>query len=198
MANRKSDVICLSYQDIYSLLGSKDELKINHNTYLEKVDDDTFAVRLYHTRIVQYRSDGSIQLKTGGHETATTISRMNDVLDGISVFIREGDFLVSIGTIDYVFEEGMTIDKDHNTNATRFSFYELSEKTDQDIRSLEDAAEYVGALTLKAVKALWRKCKYSRDLIAYYAPIAFIPLIFPRASGSEYWYEAAKMRLSNG
>jgi hypothetical protein len=198
MANRTSDVTSLNYGYAFSMLGSKGKLKINHNTYLEKVDDETVAVRLYHTKIVQYRSDGSIRLSTGGHQTVTTISRMNDALDGVSIFIRNGDMIACIGGIDYVFEDGMTIDKDNNTNATPFSIYEIDENADRRIQSLEDIAEYVGALTLKAVKVLWRKCKYSQDVIAYYAPIAFIPLIVPRASGSEYWYRKAADRLANG
>jgi hypothetical protein len=174
MASRKSNVESLNYSRAYSILGSKEELKINHNTILEKVDDETIAVRLYHTRIVVYHSDGSIQLRTGGHRTVTTIARMNDALDGISIFIRNGDLLVSI--------------KDDNTDATLFAIYEIREVANEEIDSLEDISRYVRSLTIKALKTIWRRCKYSRAVIAYYAPIVFIPLIVPRASGSEYWY----------
>jgi len=197
MANRKSDINSLNYSKAYSILGSKDEVKINHNTYLEKVSDETIVVRLYATQIVRFHSDGSIQLRTG-HRTVTTLARMNDALDGISVFIRQDDMLVSINGNDYVFKEDMTIDKDGNTNATPFAVYEIGETTNEEINSLEDIARYVGSLTIKALKTIWRRCKYSRGYIAYYAPIAFIPLIVPRATGSESWYRTATDRLANG
>jgi hypothetical protein len=55
----------------------KDRRKIANNTWLERRDDETIAVRLHQTDVVTYRADGSITLDTGGWFTVTTKDRMN-------------------------------------------------------------------------------------------------------------------------
>ena len=198
MASRKSDIGSLNYSKAFSVLGSKQNVRINHNTYLEKVSDETIVVRLYATQIVKFHSDGSIQLNTGGYDTVTTVARINDSIMGASVFIRKGDLLVSVSGTEYTFENNMTIFEDGTTDATPFAVQEIGEVADVPITSMEDVARYVKGLPLKAIKTLWRKCKYSRDRIAYYAMLEFIPLIIPCASGNEYWYKTAADRLANG
>jgi hypothetical protein len=99
---------------------------------------------------------------------------------------------------DYIFEDGMTISSDGSTDATLYAIYEINRNAEIKIATLEDVQKFVGGSTIKAIKTLWRKCKSSRAIIAYYAPLEFIPLILPSASGDEYWYSTASSRLANG
>lgn len=56
---------------------NKDRRKLENNTYLERRDAETIAVRLHNTDIVMFKSDGSTTLDTGGWRTVTTKDRMN-------------------------------------------------------------------------------------------------------------------------
>jgi hypothetical protein len=59
-------------------------VKLANNTYMtwEDTSEDPkwFGVRFHHTTIVEFYSDGTIALNTGGWETVSTKSRMNDCL----------------------------------------------------------------------------------------------------------------------
>lgn len=58
-------------------LGTRDRRKIGNNTYLERRDAETIAVRLHATDIVIFHSDGSATLHDGGYLTVTTKDRLN-------------------------------------------------------------------------------------------------------------------------
>jgi hypothetical protein len=51
--------------------------KLDHNTYLVRVDDDTFAVVLYSTQIILIHRDGTYTLNHGNWPTVTTKDRIN-------------------------------------------------------------------------------------------------------------------------
>jgi len=195
--SRKYDLGPLTYNYANDYLGSKESRLIDYNTYLIR-DSDSILVRFYHTAIVQFFPDGSIELNTGEWDTVTTRERMNEVLGGIEVFVQDHEWCVSIKGTNYLYHDHMIIRPDGTSDAMKVGVYAINNVVQEEISSEEDAAELISSYTIKALKSLWRKCNRGRDLIVYYAPIVFIPLIIPRASGNEYWYPTAVNRLTTG
>jgi len=60
-------------------LGSKDRVKLDRNTYLERVDDKTIVVILHQTAIVTYTPTYT-ELDSGGWHTMTTRGRIEDYI----------------------------------------------------------------------------------------------------------------------
>jgi hypothetical protein len=187
----------MNYSGALSLLGSKDTYKLKPNTTLEK-EDSYIALRLHATPIIKFFPDGSIKLRNGGYQTRITQDRLNEYLDQAKVFTRDGSWIVAVNYQEYIFEDNMVILADGTSDATLYAIYEIDRNAEIKIATLEDVQKFVGGSTIKAIKALWRKCKFSRAIIAYYAPLEFIPLILPSASGDESWYSTASSRLANG
>jgi hypothetical protein len=187
----------MNYSGAFSLLGSKDTYKLKSNTTLEK-DDEYIALRLHATPIIKFFPDGSIKIRNGGYQTRITQDRLNEYLEHAQIFTREGIWIIKIRGTEYIFEDGMVIAPDCSTDATPYAVYELDRNADTKINTLDDAKQLIEGSTLKALKVLWRKCKFSRKIIAYYASLEFIPLIIPTAAGDEYWYSTATSRLANG
>lgn len=67
----------ITYSDAVSTLGEKVRVKIDHNTFLIRLDPQTFAVRLHATDIVKIHDDGTFTLANGGWQTVTTKDRIN-------------------------------------------------------------------------------------------------------------------------
>ncbi len=75
-----------TYTEAAELLGSRDSLKIGHNTYLERMLSDDIGIRLHATTIVAFLAEGGVILNSGGWQTVTTKERMNRYLPaGVSV-----------------------------------------------------------------------------------------------------------------
>lgn len=66
-----------TFDKLEERLGSRDSRKVGNNTYLQRRDADTLAVRLHATDVVTYRRDGSVTLNSGGWLTVTTKDRLN-------------------------------------------------------------------------------------------------------------------------
>jgi hypothetical protein len=200
MKRSKSTVTIHDYETAYRELGSKQSKTIGNNTYLGIVDNEpgAIAITLHQTRILKFYPDGSIVLNNGGWYTVTTKDRLNDALIGACICKRSDDWVITIGDTDYMYENGMTIKADGSTDVMPYAVYEVSQAADVKLSTIEDLAKFLRGSTVDAIKKLWCKCKYSKDRIAYYAAIEFIPLIIPSASGTEYWYKAAKERLATG
>ena len=54
--------------------------KLENNTYLERRDIDTIALRLHDTDIITFIADGRIEVRNGGYPTVTTHDRLNKYL----------------------------------------------------------------------------------------------------------------------
>jgi hypothetical protein len=187
----------MNYSGALSLLGSKDTYKLKPNTILEK-DDDCITLRLHATPIIKFFPDGSIKIRNGGYQTRITQDRLYEYLDRAQISTRDGSWIINVNYQEYIFEDGMVIFEDGTCNATLYAIYEIDRNAEIKISTLEDVQKFLEGSTIKAIKALWRKCKFSRATIAYYAPLEFIPLIIPSASGDESWYSTASSRLANG
>lgn len=68
------------FKEAAAFLGTKDEKKLAHNTYIYWIDENHIGVVLHNTRIVTFSRDGDITLNSGGYQTVTTKARINALL----------------------------------------------------------------------------------------------------------------------
>lgn len=54
--------------------------KLANNTYAERRDNGSIAIRLHDTDIITLHKDGSLTVTSGGWKTSTTKARLNDYL----------------------------------------------------------------------------------------------------------------------
>jgi hypothetical protein len=67
----------LNFEQATEKLGNKTSRKLENNTYLERLDNDTLGVRLHRTYVVKIHRDGTFTLDNGGWRTVTTKDRIN-------------------------------------------------------------------------------------------------------------------------
>lgn len=65
------------YQTLDQKLGKRDEVTIANNTMLRRVADDEIAVVLHWTRVLTFRANNTVVIRTGGWQTTTTLARIN-------------------------------------------------------------------------------------------------------------------------
>src|SRR5882762_2348120 len=58
----------------------RESRKLANNTYARRRHSGKIAIQLHATDILTFHSDGQIDLNTGGWDTVTTRSRMNDFI----------------------------------------------------------------------------------------------------------------------
>lgn len=83
-----------------TFLADRDEKKIGHNTIAHRVYDhatgrEGIAIRLHHTDVVTFYSDGGIVLNSGGWQSVTTKDRMNAVLPA-SIRVSQKNYVWSV------------------------------------------------------------------------------------------------------
>lgn len=84
-----------NYADAAEHLGTREQRTLRGvATYLHRVDAATVAVRYHATDVVTYHADGSITLRSGGWNTATTKARL-DEYSRFSVGSVDGTWYVS-------------------------------------------------------------------------------------------------------
>lgn len=67
----------IDYKKAAEILNGRQKRKIDHNTYLEQIDE-VFVIRLYNTDIIKIYPDNTQVLRTGGYRTVTTKNRLGD------------------------------------------------------------------------------------------------------------------------
>ena len=67
----------LTFEDGLKVLGNRAQKKLENNTYLVKVDDDTLGVKVHNTIVVYIYKSGNYGLDTGGWRTSLTKDRIN-------------------------------------------------------------------------------------------------------------------------
>ena len=82
--------------------------KLGNNTYLERRDAESIAVRLHATDVVTFHANGDTVLNSGGWRTPTTKERINTYAP-VSISQERGIWYVNRET---VFADGMMIHKD--------------------------------------------------------------------------------------
>lgn len=71
----------VNWKSAVERLGSKDRVKLDRNTYLERRADDKIAVRYHETDVVTY-TPLWIELDSGGWHTVSTMDRMRNHIPG--------------------------------------------------------------------------------------------------------------------
>lgn len=97
----------MTYEIANERLGKRDRRKIANNTYLERRDDSTIALRLHATDVVTFRP-GTITLDSGGWRTVTTKNRINYALP---VWSKAGTWYVGSDydrSAAHVYADGVT------------------------------------------------------------------------------------------
>lgn len=97
----------MTFASVTETLGNRDRRKVANNTYLERRDEWSIALRLHATDVVTFRP-GTITLDSGGWRTVTTKNRMNYALP---VFSEKGTWYVGDYRDDtrYVYSDGITL-----------------------------------------------------------------------------------------
>lgn len=70
--------------------------KLENNTYLERRDNDSIAIRLHNTDIVTLHKDDTVTLSSGGWLTMTTKNRISNYAPGIRIESDQGVWQVVI------------------------------------------------------------------------------------------------------
>lgn len=94
----------LTFKAAAEKLGNRDRKKLENNTYLVRVDDKTFGVKLHNTIVVYIHQNGRYTLDTGGWRTVTTKDRINRYGPAR---VHQNNNIWYIG--DGVFEDGVVV-----------------------------------------------------------------------------------------
>lgn len=97
----------LSFEEGLAKLKGKDQKKLENNTYLVRVDNETLGVKLHNTIIVYIFKSGVYQLDTGGWRTVTTKDRFNRYSPA-SVHQKNNIWYIGDG----IFEDGVRVDSE--------------------------------------------------------------------------------------
>lgn len=83
---------------------------IQNNTRLYRDHNDNVCIRLHKTDVLTFYPDGRIRIATGGWYSRTTKDRINTYLHDVSVFSKNGEWIVSVDSKWYEFENNMVLD----------------------------------------------------------------------------------------
>lgn len=99
----------MDYQEAIEKLGNRESRKLDNNTYLQRRDASTVAVKLHDTDVVTFRANGAVILSSGGWRTPTTKARINDY-SPLSVSQANGVWYVRNGNAagEVTFADGIT------------------------------------------------------------------------------------------
>jgi hypothetical protein len=152
MASTKATVTSFEQAERFLAGGrSKTSRNLANNTYVERRDEDTVAIRLHATDVVTFHRDGRIVLNTGGWRTVTTKDRLCNALSWpVQIFSIKGQWRLKVSNSFEVgtsvpFADGITIQSDGEGG------YRPVEGTYPDATDEEKQAEARKALN-KAVK----------------------------------------------
>lgn len=106
----------LSYGGLRRFLDGREERKLGHNTWVEKVSDYgsnevSYAVKYHRTNILTINSEDIVKLNTGGWETVTTKDRLNQFLRCRNIYISQKKHVWYISTRygTYEYKDGMLV-----------------------------------------------------------------------------------------
>lgn len=114
MYRTKSDILsCFDNNDI------EHTERIKNNTYKVWLKDGTVIIRLHHTDIITMHPNGNVTLSSGGWETLTTKSRINEFIPFNNLYISQHDYIWYIEDVNnprkiYKFYDGITFDINGN------------------------------------------------------------------------------------
>lgn len=106
----------MTYQALTSFLNGKEQKKLGNNTIVHMIknwntNEVEVAVRYYNTDILSINSENVVTLKTNGHTTSTTKSRLNHFLRcrGAHIYQKNHEWYISNQFETIEFRDGMQI-----------------------------------------------------------------------------------------
>lgn len=88
-----------SFKAYAAQLGTRESRKLQNNTYLQRRDADTLAIRLHATDVLTFKRDGRVVYDDGGWQTVTTKDRMNEFGPAL-VFSDKGIWYLRVNAED--------------------------------------------------------------------------------------------------
>jgi hypothetical protein len=85
--------MALRFAEAEFLIRRNGRKRLKNNTTLERIDKDTFGVKLHNTYVVKIHRDGTYTVTAGGWRTATTKDRIN-YYSPLSVYQRAFEWFV--------------------------------------------------------------------------------------------------------
>jgi hypothetical protein len=109
-----------NYQTLDSQLTGRNaqRRKLANNTYAERKDDGSIAIRLHATDIVTFNRDGSIVANSGGWKTSTTKDRLNQYLP-VRICQKSGRWFIADNGNTIEFQDGLTIASDGSISGAK-------------------------------------------------------------------------------
>jgi len=84
-----------SYEDAMQFLGGRDQRKLAHNTWVIAGPFGEIQVVYHRTAIATFRKDGTSEFTNGGHQTATTKQRLNELLPvGFGIYQKDFEWVL--------------------------------------------------------------------------------------------------------
>jgi len=133
--------------------------KLDNNTYLERIDDNTFGVKLHSTFVVEINRDGTYKLESGGWQTPTTKARINDysparIYQAKGIWYLSNNQTFEDGCI--INAEGVRIDKaSESVEATEKRKRKLDRMVSKYIKGFMDHLAKQGELTAPSQGDCW-------------------------------------------
>jgi hypothetical protein len=87
-----------NYTEATTKLGNRTRRKLENNTYLEQIDQETIGVKLHNTFVVKYHKNGNCTLDSGGWKTVTTKDRINKY-SPVRIYQKKGLWFVDETTL---------------------------------------------------------------------------------------------------
>lgn len=147
----------LTYSKCAELVGNRETKKIAGNTYIRRFHNSkgevAYGVEFHHTCILLYSPDGTVKVTSGGYQTATTKSRLND-FGPFQVWQVKGQWRCKVNAVTLPFEDGYVVDVDGTGTAVGFS--ERAALTDRP-EELALVAAFINGDCPAGVVTDWRK-----------------------------------------
>ena len=184
----------LTYDKAFCALGSKNEVKIGHNTWICRRDDGDVAVKYHYTDIVTFHPDYSITVRTGGWDTSTTRGRLNHRVYSIS-----GGIIEDVEGTAYWLNSTVEINsKGMITNDIPIFVEKLRTYLKVDLSTMAEAKQVIREMDLTQVEKVWGKFRGERAFLARNCVETFLPLALASSkSGDEPWMSVVRSRLSS-
>jgi hypothetical protein len=189
----------LTYDRAICKLSGKQEKKIGHSTWVCRRDKGDVAVKYHYTDIITFHPDYSITVRTGGWDTATTRSRLNDLLQDHAVYGEGGGIIEDIEGTTYWLNPTMEIDsKGYISGEIPIFASMLGSYLKRDLQTMEAAKQAVREQTIEQMEKVWKKFKGDRGFLARNCIETFLPLAMASSiNGDEHWMSIVRKRLSS-
>ena len=126
-----------------------DRKRIGNNTWAERRDDETIAIRLHATDIITLNLDGRVTLNTGGWYTVTTKARMNEYAPLVRVYSVKAVWHVRLAGSDLPYVDGFSYHEETGLIYTGAeAFIEAEEQAHQSVEIKARVKEYLDGFGL--------------------------------------------------